>query len=413
MNNIEKQFDDLLKTVDKIADIYNDENVSDEKLDELLKSLDTDESQKFPSNNGQLFNENTDPSQNKTETVLVSANPLTGVLNTIPYNQDNLTEESIDNLINMQNEDLNKIEIGWDQFVEYTESMYPDADEEGLKQLLNCVNKYRAKIKFPYFNELPEFIKKEINSYVNLGAAEHGASGNTTKQLKNMLAKELYDSIITNNYSSKAFTDISKFYTNEINKNKEELEKSVGNYNTKLRKEYEEGFLKKADELDSKGDEESKEVANNLRKTSKMFTQSYTYENMYEAYKNRKIKIKNIQIDKFKRTCQEFNRKYYNATFEIKDVGMVVPVLDRILDKKYDMDIIKKFVVCFINYTKDFTPNNVDEHVFMFYFIQHILALDIKIPGDEYEEFNKIVKENIHKFLDLIIERDLERKQNE
>lgn len=413
MNKTEKQFDDLLKTADKIADIYNDENVSDEKLDELLKFLDTDESQKFPSNNGQLFNENTDPSQNKTETVLVSANPLTGVLNTIPYNQDNLTEESIDNLINMQNEDLNKIEIGWDQFVEYTESMYPDADEEGLKQLLNCVNKYRAKIKFPYFNELPEFIKKEINSYVNLGAAEHGASGNTTKQLKNMLAKELYDSIITNNYSSKAFTDISKFYTNEINKNKEELEKSVGNYNTKLRKEYEEGFLKKADELDSKGDEESKEVANNLRKTSKMFTQSYTYENMYEAYKNRKIKIKNIQIDKFKRTCQEFNRKYYNATFEIKDVGMVVPVLDRILDKKYDMDIIKKFVVCFINYTKDFTPNNVDEHVFMFYFIQHILALDIKIPGDEYEEFNKIVKENIHKFLDLIIERDLERKQNE
>ena len=413
MNKTEKQFDDLLKTADKIADIYNDENVSDEKLDELLKSLDTDESQKFPSNNGQLFNENNDPSQNKTETVLVSANPLTGVLNTIPYNQDNLTEESIDNLINMQNEDLNKIEIGWDQFVEYTESMYPDADGEGLKQLLNCVNKYRAKIKFPYFNELPEFIKKEINSYVNLGAAEHGASGNTTKQLKNMLAKELYDSIITNNYSSKAFTDISKFYTNEINKNKEELEKSVGNYNTKLRKEYEEGFLKKADELDGKGDEESKEVANNLRKTSKMFTQSYTYENMYEAYKNRKIKIKNIQIDKFKRTCQEFNRKYYNATFEIKDVGMVVPVLDRILDKKYDMDIIKKFVVCFINYTKDFTPNNIDEHVFMFYFIQHILALDIKIPGDEYEEFNKIVKENIHKFLDLIIERDLERKQNE
>ena len=90
---------------------------------------------------------------------------------------------------------------------------------------------------------------------------------------------------------------------------------------------------------------------------------------------------------------------------------MTIPVLDRCIDKKYDIDVLKKFIVAFINYTRNFTPSNIDEHVFMFYFIQNILALDIKIPGNEYENFNEIVKQNICKFLDLIIERDVEKQE--
>lgn len=413
MNNTEKQFENLLKTADKVAEIYNNENetLSDEQIEEMIGMLDgvKDPMQDYPSNNGQIYNENTDPEQNVTEKVLVSANPVTGVLNTIPYNEKEITEESIDNLLNLKDEDMRKIEIGQDAFTENIKTMYPDVTEDDLKQLLNTVNKYRSGVKFSYFNELPQIIKDEINSYASLGAPDH-TNQNTVKQLKNMLAKELFDQIIVNNYSSKAFSDLSKFTTSEINKGREELEGSIGNYNTKLRQEYEVGFLKKAEELENSDEEGSKEAAEKLRKSSRMFTQSYTYEDMIEAFKNRKIKIKNIQIDKFNRTCQEFNRKYYNNTFKIKDVGMTVGVLDRVLDKKYDITTIKKFIVAFINYTRNFTPSNIDEHVFMFYFIQHILTLDIKIPGNEYEGFNDLLKENIYKFLDLIIERDAEKE---
>lgn len=414
MSNTDKQYQQLLDTADKISEIYNNESeeLSDEQIEDLFNLVDAkDPSQSFPSNNGKIYNENTDHSQNETKQVLVTANPTTGILNTIPYDSKEVTEGSIDDLINMKDEDFRKIEIGWDAFVESVKQMYPDADDEGLKTLLNAVNRYRAGEKFSYFSSLPDFIKNDINKYANPGLAEHGASSNTGNQLKNMLAKELFETIISNNYSSKAFTDISKFTTNEINKEKEKLGKDLTEYNSKLREEYEVGFIKKAEELESNGDEESIEKASKLRKTSRMFTQSYTYEDMYDAFKNRKIKIKPIQIDKFNRTCQEFNRKYYNNTFKIKDVGMTIPVLDRCLDKKYDIDIIKKFIVVFINYTKNFSPSNIDEHVFMFYFIQNILALDIKIPGNEYEGFNDLLKQNIYKFMDLIIERDNEKHE--
>ncbi len=412
--NTEKKFEDLLKTADKIADLYDKETLSYDDVDNIINMLDNecpDPSQSFPSNNGVEINENTDPSQNITDTVLVSSNPITGVLNTIPYEDNNVSEESIDKLLDMKDEDFKKIEIGWDAFVESTKMMYPEITDYDLKNLLNLVNKYRQGIKFPYFNELPEIIKKEINDYANLGAAQHQASQNTLKQIKNMLAKELFDTIITSNYSSKAFTDISKFTVNEINKEKDKLGGSIGEYNNKLREEYEIGFIKKAEELENSDEEGAAETAEKLRKTSRMFTQSYTYEDMYEAYKNRRIKVKNIQIEKFNRTCQEFNRKYYNNTFKIKDVGMVIPVLDRNLDKKYNINVIKKFVVIFINYTKNFVPSNIDEHVFMYYFIQHILTLDIKIPGNGYESFNELLKGNIYKFLDLIIERDNEKEE--
>lgn len=405
-NNIENKYDELLKTADKIADVYNKETLSDEDIEKVFDVLDEDDPSKhFPSNNGKIYNDNTDPSQNETKQVLVSANPITGVLNTIPYENKNITEESIDELINMKDEDFRKIEIGWDSFSESIKNMYSDADENSLKELLKAVNRYRSGEKFPYYNSLPDFIKNDIDKYVNIGAAQHQSSNNTTKQLKNMLAKELFETIITNNYSSKAFTDISKFTTNEINKEKDKIGIEVLKYNNDIRKEYEEGFIKKAEELENIGDEEALNKAQMLRKTSRMFIQSYTYEDMYEKYKLGKIKVKQIELDKFKRTLQEFNRKYYNNKFQIKDVGMTIPVLDRCLDKKYDIDIIKRFIVIFINYSKNFTPSNIDEHVFMFYFIQNILALDIKIPGNEYENFNEIVKENIYKFLDLIEEK--------
>lgn len=411
--NIEKQFEQLLKTADQVAGLNENEVISDEELEKVISLLEEvkDPAQDFPSNNGVIYNEDTDESRNIEDTVLISSNPITGVLNTIPYDSSNVTEESLNTLLDLKEEDFKKVEIGFDAFIETTKMMFPEATEEDIKSLLNTVNKYRSGIKFPYFNELPNFIKKEINDFANASSAGEQVNNNIMKQLKNQMAKELFDTLITQNYSSKAFADLSKFTTEEINKEKEKLGvgKTVGEYNTKLREEFEVGFLKKAEDLENSGEEGSKEKAEKLRKASRMFTQAYTYEDMYEAYKNRKIKVKNIQIDKFNRTCQEFNRKYYNSTFQIKDVGMTLPILDRLLDSKYNIVAIKKFIVAFINYTKFFIPANIDEHVFMYYFIQNILTLDIKLPGNEYEGFNDLLKENINRFLDLIIEMDAEK----
>ena len=413
MNNIEKQYDELIKLADKMSPNEGEE-LTDDQVEAMLSAIESqglDAAQMFPSNNGIVFNENTDPSQNVEAKVLVSTNPVTGVLTTIPYSEENITEESLDKLLELDNEDLKKVEINWDVFVETTKGMYGEADDDSLKQLFDAVNRYRAGEDFSYYNSLPEFIKKEFNSYVNNIFDNAPVNMNNIKQLRNTLSKELFEVIITSNYSSKAFSDISKFATSEINKEKDKLGGSIHEYNNKLREEYEVGFITKAEEFEKNGDEKSLETADKLRKTSRMFTQSYTYEDMYEAYSNGKIKVKSIQVEKFNRTCSEFNRKYYTSTFKINDVGMVIPVLDRILDEKYNIIAIKKFIVAFINYTKNFTPDNVDEHVFMYYFIQNILALDVKIPENGQSEFNELLIQNINKFLDLIIEKDNQKEE--
>lgn len=404
--NIEKQFENLLKTAEEIN--FDNETISDDELEKLINLLDDikDPAQDFPSNNGQLYNEDTDESKNVNDTVLISSNPVTGVLTTIPYESSpDITEESLDELLNIKEEDFKKIEINTEVFAENVKAIFPDVSKEGINKLLNVVNKYRSGVKFSYFNELPDFAKKHINEFA-INSAPVGADRNSIQRLKNILAKELFNTFITQNYSTKAFKDISKFTTNEINKAKEILgvDKSINDYNSKIRNEYEVTFLEKADELDKSDDEKDKEKAEKYRKVSRMFTQSYTYEDMYEAYKNRKIKVKNIQIDKFARTCQEFNRKYYTSNLNITDIFSTINVLNRVLDKKYDIVAIQKFIVAFINYTKFFSPNNIDEHVFMYYFINNIMILDVNIS--EHEVFNELIKENIYKFLDLIIEMD-------
>lgn len=414
MSNIDKQYDELLKAADAF-DLEDDDILSDEEIEQLIDSIgtETDPAQLFPSNNGIEINERNDPSQNVEAKVLVSANPVTGVLTTIPYEEENITEEGLDKLLELKNEELGQIELNWDIFVETTKSMYEGVSEEDLKHLFALANRYRTGEKFSYYNELPDFIKKEIHEITTVGAVENNvlANNNEVKQLKNTIAKELFDVIITNNYSSKAFTDISKFTTGEINKEKEKLGGSIHEYNNKLRYEYEVGFIEKAEEFEAAGDEESLAKAANLRAASKMFTESYTYEEMYELYKLGKIKVKNIQVEKFNRTCSEFNRKYYNNTLKIRDVGMVIGVLDRKLDKKYNITAIKKFIVAFINYTKNFSPSRIPEHVFMYYFIQNILALDVAIPENGQVEFNDLLINNINKFLDLIIEKDVQKEE--
>lgn len=414
MNEIEKQYENLIKAADQLTfdedpELLDDEDI--EKLIDMIGEQELDPAQMFPSNNGIEYNENTDPSRNVEAKVLVSTNPVTGLMTTIPYEEEEITEESLDKLLNLKPEEMGQVELNWNIFVETTKSMYENADEEGLKQLFNAVNRYRNKEDFPLYNSLPTFIKKEIDNYANIGLAEHQASYNTSKQLKNMLAKELFDTIIATNYSSKAYTDISKFSVNEINKAKEQMGGSVHEYNAKLREEYEIGFIQKAEELEKSDAEGAAETAERFRKTSKMFTQSYTYADMYDEYARGKIKIKSIQVEKFSRTCSEFNRKYYNNTFKINDVGMTIGVLDRVLDKKYNITAIKKFIVAFINYTKNFTPSNIDEHVFMYYFIQHILALDLKVPENTQIEFNDLLIANINKFIDLIIEKDAQKEE--
>ena len=53
------------------------------------------------------------------------------------------------------------------------------------------------------------------------------------------------------------------------------------------------------------------------------------------------------------------------------------------------------------------SPDNVDEHVYMYYFIKNILSLKYYNKDDEEEiKFYDKVRQNLIKFLELIEEKD-------
>ena len=409
-------YDKLIQQADKIASIAQNksEELSDADVDNLIELLDgnKDPMQDMPSNNGVLINKDGDPSQNVEEVVTGQINAANGLMMTIPYNKmGELTEADVDDIIALKEEDMNKVEMNEENVSEFLSS-YEGLSDEDTKQFINAVNRYRRHEKFSYFKELPLPIQKEIDKYVDIGCASHGADKATLNTFRNQMAKELYDSAIFDNYQKKAFHDIAEYTNQEISKEADKLNESMSSFNASHRKKYEHDFLEEADRIEKEEEdtEENREKVAKLRAASHNFIQAYTYEEMYKAYKNGKIKVKPIMVDKFKRTCTEFNQKYYNSNFTIRDIGTTISALDRNLPKHYDIRLLQKFIVAFIVYTRNYKPSDVTQHIFMYFFIQNILTLDVKLPDEESINFNVELTKRICDFIDLIIQRDEEKK---
>lgn len=411
--NVNKNYDELLERADELGKLIGEnEDLTDAEVDRLAEILDQDRdpAQDLPSNNGVL--ENTSSKNEIKSEKVVGTITGSGGVHTIPLAQapNVVTEESVDNLINMKEEDISKLDIQREFLDEYVSTSFPDLklSESDVNTLQLAVNRYKSGEKFQYFKSLPQAIQTQISRVANEGGMQRQASLSIMNAMKNSLAKDLFDVIISNNYQKTVFRDLSTFTNQELDKISKDHEESLKEFENMHQRKYEVEMIEMADKLEQEhpDDEEALEKAMMLRLCSHAFIQAYTYEEMYQAYAAGKIKIKPIMIDKFKKTCSDFNQKYYKSNFTIRDIGTTIPVLDKILPEKYNIVSIQKFIAAFISYTRLYTPSNIAQHVFMYFFIQNILLLQTTIGN---QDFNDKVKENICKFLDLIIQKDEEK----
>lgn len=411
--NVNKNYDELLERADELGKLMGEnEELTDAEVDKLAEILDQDKdpAQDLPSNNGVL--ENTSSKNEIKSEKVVGTITGSGGVHTIPLAQapNVVTEESVDNLINMKEEDISKLDIQREFLDEYVSTSFPDLklSESDVNTLQLAVNRYKSGEKFQYFKSLPQAIQTQISRVANEGGIPRQAPLSIINAMKNNLAKDLFDVIISNNYQKTVFRDLSTFTNQELDKISKDHEESLKEFENMHQHKYEVEMIEMADKLEQEhpDDEEALEKAMMLRLCSHAFIQAYTYEEMYQAYAAGKIKIKPIMIDKFKKTCSDFNQKYYKSNFTIRDIGTTIPVLDKILPEKYNIVSIQKFIAAFISYTRLYTPSNIAQHVFMYFFIQNILLLQTTIGN---QDFNDKVKENICKFLDLIIQKDEEK----
>ena len=205
--NVNKNYDELLERADELGKLMGEnEELTDTEIDKIAEVLDQDRdpTQDLPSNNGVLENISS-KNEIKTEKVVGTITGSGGV-HTIPLAQapNVVTEESVDNLINMKEEDISKLDIHREFLDEYVSTSFPDLklSELDINALQFAVNRYKNREKFQYFKSLPPAIQTQISRVVNEGGIQHQASLSIMNAMKNNLAKDLFDVIISNKYQN-------------------------------------------------------------------------------------------------------------------------------------------------------------------------------------------------------------------
>lgn len=339
---------------------------------------------------------------------MAEINPITGqIMNVIPtQNSEDDNIESLDSYLDeLDNIDAEHVELSEESIVKSLKNNYgSELSVKELQELFKAIEKFRNDEKVTY-NDMPATIKKEITKSITSMTDRSGSAiyvGN--KELRNQMAREFITTVIQDSFTeefSKTMIDLQQ----EIDKiSKTEISKIYSNTTIRQRDILENKTLEIAKDIESK----EPEKAELLRSVSHAFKQSYLLEEMYKTCRDTgKLRVKNIELEKPSRVYNEFNMKYEKSKYTIKNIGILEPILDRHLPEYIDMQYIRKFLIVFCKYCRNMNPNNIQEHVFMYYFITNITSLDLfdKNNTEDKEFYDQIIN-NIVKFIELIKMRE-------
>ena len=402
MPTMDEKYSNLLKA----SEILNDtEELTDDTVNEISECMDEigEETGENPSKLGDYIPTEEDLNMEKIpQQIDVNIDPVTGKINNVIapeiYKDHKLT---LDELLEMDFDKVRtELDITEDSVKDSLGVVFPNFKEEDVPVFLNALNKYRKGEKVSYFNLLPESMKNGIDAII--GRSQIGYA--SQREARNYVIEGLFEQIIQDNYSNKIVTDLNQSLEESYKQLYEDTKGDFSKYNNNQRYIYETYLLEYADKIQKKDPEK----ADLCRRIHNKFIESYTYEDMYNLYKNTgKLRVKKIEVEKFEKTCLSWLYKYSNHKMVINNLSDTFPVLkSELAEFRFNDDTIKKFIVIFTKYSMNMSPDNVDEHVYMYYFIKNILSLKYYNKDDEEEiKFYDKVRQNLIKFLELIEEK--------
>ena len=409
-NNINEKYDKFLKNADKIGDNLSEKGqLTDEDIEtiaETINSVDSPGSELLE----KAKEEASKPQQNTSSTANVVINPVTGKpMSIVDFDDEDddihlqsFEEMMADPTIKPMDIDITKVEISQDDVKNALAGYGTDKDfsVDDYNKIIEAANRYKKKEKFSYYVAMPDCIKIMIDRVISTDLELASKMGNFRAEARNYVASELLRDVVTSATTNTALIDLDKFI--KTSQAKASIEIKRDDYWRSTR-EY---FLKTLPTIiekmvsDGKGDQ-----ADVLTKAREAFIQSYTYTDMMDKYKSGKIRVKKIQIEKFEKTCRDFNTRYQKSQNIITELSLALSSLDRHAPKHYDIDVLKEFLCIFVNYTRNMDPNNKIDHVFMYYFIYNITTLDFYNKENEEDvAFHDELLNNIDTCLKDIIE---------
>ena len=250
--------------------------------------------------------------------------------------------------------------------------MQNNLSKEAITGLLDVANKRIKKEKFNIYAELPEEVKNLIDNYVDNMSKEISDHDKTT--IKKHVAEGLVDDFITKVKVNKAKTD----FATELDKLYSEANKDISKSGIELVEERNKEYRKIAEKM---SDEAKKEK---LLTILDQIDEARALTSLKEfASKN---KIKHFQLEKPKKTYNDFLNKYKNSTNNIYNIELAWNVLNRKLDNPQDADI---FLISFCNQVRLYDVKDMVKHAYMYYVLYYCATLD----GDVTDTFINNIKE--------------------
>ena len=360
----------------KIIDAFKEEKIIEEN-NSLLKNIEEAEKlSKAPLN----IPENKDEKDVESQKMMVFVDPQTGehkiigrasekqvfnfegtikhinesdpdILSTKPFSE----LEIINYLKSSDDETLLK-EIGLDTNI----------SAEALRELLEIVNRKLNKEKFNIYKEAPQEFKDLVDDYIQSGVTKLGIGNNRQMAAaRNMISESLLDEFIHNIRADRAKTDFAK-----------ELENI-----------YEDGTFSgdnRAEFVEAKN-KSYRETANKIKDPEKRERMNRILDAIDEATNLDKLKefckscrIKKIEIEKAEnRVFASFLAKYQDSPNNIYGISIAFPVVQRILEKEdISINCVKMLFIAFCKQCSKYSPDNILEHAYMYYFLYNCAMLD-------------------------------------
>ena len=400
-SSVEQRYEKLLKSGDAVAKILNGKGNDDDIMEALSEfqpeTEDTDFMEDYiPTKEDLELERNPTP-------IYAQIDPYSGKINNvINDNIGNIYDKNLDELLGMDQERIRSdVDINEDAIQESVKSIFPNLEITDFKMFMSALNRYRKGEKFSYYNALPQSMKDQVDLII--GNTYIGYTSN--KEARAYVVQGVFDQVINDNYTNKLFVNIEQSMNESFKELYDNTKGQFSEYNNNFRDMIENRLQLEAENIK----DTDPEKAMMYQDISNAFVRSYTFDEMYDLYVNTgKLKVKPIMVDKFKRTCDEWCLKYKDHKMIINNVYDLLPALQSMFTGYgFDDKIYKKFICVFINYTKNMKPDNISEHVFMYYFIKNILGIVYCNTEDEQEvKFCLTVKDNVNKFLTAIKEKE-------
>lgn len=405
-NNIDEVYEKMLKS----AETAEPERIklTDEQVEEILSTIESDSD-----NNFMEVAKKAAESSELVDTEIqgkIILNPITGKpMDVEEFNEENEKplQERIDEEVNRRVDDIKQKEEEDKYIIKYCIFEFFAVDlsdeafenhnitEEVITELIKVTEKFRISLKtgkkFSYFNAMPAPIKMLIQQYQ--GANALTAVGNMNREARNYISSCFLNAILNTSLeeavTGDAIQTIAKFNV--------ESEKKVTNVSRDLI----EDLRSKIPEYEANGDHKKVEISNAIMES---YEEAYTYKKLSEVV--RKLKVKRINLEKFDKYCESFNKKYLEGTNEaITDVKQAYLALSRSEYFNEEDEVYKKVIAYFIAYTSmnNMDPNNIAHHIYMYYFIFNIITLGFYDEENERDkEFNQNIVNNLQALIDII-----------